>query len=167
MWTIVVLQIITSKSTYWYCMKIFRQNAFSGKNSDVDFLRILLILCEIMFSRMRPKGCNGRLTKYCVYFYYVFPIYGLQKSHKRIMRTSNTTKVHSTFSWKKIAKRSFRGTLTFSILGPKFNTFFCESKVRLQALFRNQISIKVKDRFILLHLWLMFHFLFYDGRIFL
>ena len=107
------LQIITSKSTYWYGMKIFCQNAFFGKNSDVDFLRILLILCEIMFSRMRPKGCNGRLTKYCVYFYYVFPIYGLQKSHKRIMRTSNTTKVHSTFSWKKNCKKKFQGNINF------------------------------------------------------
>ena len=62
---------------------------------------------------------------------------------------------------KKIAKRSFRGTLTFSIQGPKFNTFFCESKVRLQALFRNQISIRVKDRFAALMIDVSFSSLFF------
>ena len=142
-------------------MKIFRQNAISGKNSDVDFLRILLILCEIMFSRMRPKGCNGRLTKYCVYFYYVFPIYGYKNPIKELCGLLIPRRSIQLSHEKKIAKRSFRGTLTFSIQGPKFNTFFCESKVRLQALFRNQISIRVKDRFAALMIDVSFSSLFF------
>ena len=113
-----------------------------------------------MFSRMRPKGCNGRLTKYYVYFYYIFPIYGYKNPIKELCGLLIPRRSIQLSHEKKIAKRSFRGTLTFSIQ-PKFNIFFVKARyVYKHSSEIKYLSIRVEDHFAAFMMDVSFSFFF-------